>query len=197
MSIFHLPVHLSSVFRVPYTRCTLRKIIHGVRSPLPTLHYITLQVMVPDGVCEHAGLCLRSKVWYFITVLLVSGCIINVKSQVTKFICYGFFLSFLIICCFFSNKIADKQLTFTSFKHTMNWKISKGASCCAWPKNTVSKAVMCCRRRYILPAASSCPQRWVISSPELRLRRSLVLNIISVIYPTLNLTEGTARFFIW
>lgn len=103
-------------------------------------------------------------------------------------------LSFLIICCFFSNKIADKQLTFTSFKHTMNWKISKGASCCAWPKNTVSKAVMCCRRRYILPAASSCPQRWVISSPELRLRRSLVLNIISVIYPTLNLTEGTARF---
>ena len=104
-------------------------------------------------------------------------------------------LSFLIICCFFSNKIADKQLTFTSFKHTMNWQISRGASCCA--QKYGFKVVMCCCRRYILPAASSCPQRWVISSPELRLRRSLVLNIISAIYPTLNLTEGTARFFIW
>lgn len=194
MSIFHLPVHLSSVFRVPYTRCTLRKIIHGVRSPLPTLHY------APSngswwGVWTRGSMFEKQGVIFYNSI--TSQRMYN-KRQEPGYQVYRLrLLSFLIICCLFSNKIADKQLTFTSFKHTMNWKISKGASCCAWPKNTVSKAVMCCRRRYILPAASSCPQRWVISSPELRLRRSLVLNIISVIYPTLNLTEGTARCFIW
>lgn len=105
------------------------------------LHYITLHYAPSNGswwgVWTRGSMFEKRGVIFYNSI--TSQRMYNKRKEPGYQVYLLRLLSFLIICFFFSNKIADKQLTFTSFKHTMNWQISRGASCCAWPKNTVSK----------------------------------------------------------